>query len=505
MKKLLLAVALMATIAPALAKSHHENLMLWQPGYEEPKSTETLESLLYSNNYTKRKKAYDTISDTGNSSYNQELLERLKSDLKDDEKLQVGIALLLTKDSHADELFDFVASNDNCFDPHLSNELMKIDADKLREAALKRYKSPDPKVSTLAIRALGTTPLTPASEKAMRECAQSWSPNLRRMALWALSQHTVGNIKSYAIGSTSIFHTREIALIALANSPTPEDQEYLRSMIPKTGTIPNDVLDAYLNSKRPEQVRRWLTLVKTRSVRENYDFYAFSESYLESDEMLAEVQDTLKSTPNIAILRSLPRVLSERTDQESLDILTKLLSHKDKEVRRAACNSLRRKNNPVVKERISKLFTSQSDYTNELTWLAIETEIDTLQAFHQTLLDSCGNDKKLANTKYAALNYLARFPNPEHKEFFRTLLKSSESIEYRRQAVTGLGNLRDCESVPLIIKTMSEAYKGESEYDEYLRALGKIKGEQAKFVLEGLQSDENKHRSSLARKLLAAW
>ena len=118
---------------------------------------------------------------------------------------------------------------------------------------------------------------------------------------------------------------RDISLQALANSPTPADREYLSSLIPSEGKVPEDILDAYLKSTRNDSVKKWLTVVRDHKIDPDYVFFVDDQHLLTSDSMLDSLKDTIRKTRNHKVLEELPRALEDRKDNDSVNLLIQLL------------------------------------------------------------------------------------------------------------------------------------------------------------------------------------
>lgn len=75
----------------------------------------------------------------------------------------------------------------------------------------------------------------------------------------------------------------------------------------------------------------------------------------------------------------------------------------------------------------------------------------------------------------------------------------------KRFAVTGLGQLRDETSVPLIVEALHQEPPSDLNAITYLVALGTIKGVQSKQIVESYKNSKNDSVRDLVAKLLANW
>ena len=155
---------------------------------------------------------------------------------------------------------------------------------------------------------------------------RDWEPSIKGYAIFTVKDLGMGDIKDLLIPCLEIKEARGISLQALANSPTATDQEYLASLIPTNAKVPNDILNAYLTSKRENSVRKWLRLVRDQKIDPKYYFPVHTQPLLASDIMLDEVRDTIRHTKNHEIVHELSRALAGRNDDESVNLLLQLLS-----------------------------------------------------------------------------------------------------------------------------------------------------------------------------------
>ncbi len=82
--------------------------------------------------------------------------------------------------------------------------------------------------------------------------------------------------------------------------------------------------------------------------------------------------------------------------------------------------------------------------------------------------------------------------------------KSEENWSIRRDAAMGLGRLKDRESVVLII---NELERQTNDYNKiiYIRALGMIKGSEAKAVIEKYRTSSEPLLQKLVEEILLNW
>lgn len=470
---------------------------------KEPFYDQTIRILLQSSNPYQRTLGYITLASAGDTAYNELLLKTAKTESNKDGKLWAGMALLYLRDSHTSELFDFLVQNEEFGDAHMLPLYLRLDKDSLRRTAYLKINAKDPKSKILAVQSLAETGLNPKTEQVVREAVKKWSPSIKGYAIYTLKSLGMGDLKELLSPLLKDESLRELSLEALANSPTREDQEYLMSLIPNNSEIPEDILNAYLTSKREDSVRTWLTLVRDGKIDPKYTFFTDDQPLLVSDIMLDAVRDTIRRTRNHSILRELPRTLAGRKDIESVNLLLQLLSDSDATVRYWAAVSLYGNSSPQLVKQIPYLISNADLRTVALTELAIQNKIDGLQDVYESLLQS---DKQKSTDWYrSSLQYLAAFPREKDKELFKSILQSKKDAFVKRLAVRGLGNLHAETALPLIVEALHLEPPRDVNAITYLVALGKIKGAQSKQIVESYKNSKDATVRALVEKLLANW
>lgn len=460
----------------------------------EPAYNTTLERLLASPELSQRLLAFMVVAAASDRTHLDGLWREVREHRQGE--AWAGYSLLLLKDEHTEELFDLVVRCDEPEDPHLFAQFLQLDGDSRRACALHKLNSEDPLVRRLAVASLYDTDLTPESERAIRQAIRTWPPPERGYAIQRARDFGFSNLKALLEPSMKLELLRGISLAALANSPSLEDQAWLESFIPPTGEIPDEVLDAMLESKRPETVLGWLELVRTRTLGRRL---VRDQPSLRSDALLSAVQQTLDETPNRWVLEELAQALAGRQDERSVQLLVGLLEDQDSNVRYTAAGSLKGCRDPRLISRLPTLLRAESR-TGPLVALAVQNGVDGLQDVFEPILQA-GPE---ADEYLSAVQYLAAFPKPAYREVFRELLTSGSTLGIRREAARGLGNLHDASSLDLILEALAKERQG-ANVVAYLEALGSIKGEKARGVLETYRGSPVEPVRILVQKLLENW
>ncbi|MBX9668707.1 MAG: HEAT repeat domain-containing protein [Candidatus Obscuribacterales bacterium] len=469
----------------------------------EPTYAADIQSLLKSTNPYQRTLAYVTLGSSGDSSFNDNLLSAAKTEKLRTNKRWAGIALLFLHDNHTSDLFDFVVENENFGDAHLVPLYLRINKDALKKTAFEKIESNDPKARILAAESLTAAGPDPETDRVIKKALADWDPSIQGYALNTIKVLEIGNLKPFVAPCLDIPALRQAAMDAFANSPIPEDRDYLAAFLPTKGLVPQDILNAYFQSTRTDSLRKWLQLISDRDIPTDYHFTAAQQPQLKSNNVVADVRSAIRRTKNRQILQELPRVLEDRKDDESVDLLISLLSDKDPKVRYWAAHSLRERTSPALVAVLPGLIRNKNLRTVALTDLAINNKVGDLQDVYAPYVQNdLQEDLDWYNT---ALHYLAVFPRQEDKPLLYAILKSKKDSFAKRSAAEALGQLQDQEAVDLIAASLHDEPSADSNAIAYLNALGKIKGDKAKAILESYKGSQDQSVQELVTKLLTNW
>lgn len=471
---------------------------------EEPFYEKDIQTLLASGNPYKRILAYVIIASSRDNSFNNALLKAMKSESNKGCRTWSGLALLYMMDNHTEELFDFLVKNEDFGDAHMLPFYLEQDKEALKETAYKKINSKNTKARILASQSLALTDPNPRTEKIVKDAIKHWKPAIAGYAINAASQLGLGNLKSLLEPKINNKMLRTVSLIALANSPSIEDQNYLASLVPTDGEVPRDILHAYLKSSKKDSIKTWLRLIRDNKIPEKYVFFISYNKLLISDALLDDVKDTIRKTKNHQILAELSRALANRTDDDSINILIGLLTDEDSSVRYWAGDSLKNCSSPLLVSKLPELIKNPNYRTVALTNLAIANKIDGLQDVYESIITSPQKPSK--DWSHSAIKYLAAFPRAQDRQIFISTIEAKSNDEFiRRTAVAGLGQLHDRDSVPLIEEALHQEPPNDSNAIVYLKALGKIKGDKAKKIVESYKNSKNDIVRDLVAKILTDW
>lgn len=465
---------------------------------------ENIDILLNSENSYQRLFSYLIIGASNDLTKEEILIKRLKDEKEKGNLIWCGMSAMNLKTKHTTEIFDFLVENENFGDAHMIPLYLQLDKDSLRETSYKRYKSENIKAKILAIQTLSQTGKTSETEKIVLDAVKNWDFNIKGYAIYTVKELQIGNLLETFKPLLENNATRKIALEALANSPTKEDKEYVITLINKNDSISDELLDCFYDSKNLENLKLWLSFLTTKKISNKYYFSVPSNKLIYSDELLPNIQQTIKECKNEKIIEELVRALQGRKDNESTNILLTLLKHKNSTVRYWSADALKGNGTKKLIEVLPNLINDNGNRTNALVNLLIENKINSLQPTFEKIYKDSKND---LDWERSSIEYLSNFPLKRHINIFKSILRNKKAdFSEKYDAALGLGRLKDTSSISLIIKVCEES-RAVSDFNvrTYLIALKMIKGDKAKKEIETFLNSKEEVVRILAAELIKNW
>ena len=462
-----------------------------------------IQTLINSENQNQRLLSYLVIAGAGDKNYEKTLLEKLKTEETKGNLIWCGMALMYLQTSHTTSLFDFLIENENFGDSHMIPMYFQLNKDSLQNTAYNRINSTNLKAKVLSAQLLSKTGKNEKTEKLLLDAVKNWDYNIKGYAIYSVKELEMGNLKEAFIPLLDSTKTRPIAIEALANSPTKEDMDYLKQLASSEKVVSKDILNGFLESKNPESVKYWLELVSCREIPEKYYFNTLRKPLLFSDELLNDVQTTLKMTKHLTIQKTLIKVLEGREDSVSEEILLNYMDNEDSSVRYWTVDALKNTKSKIVIEKLIKLLKKPGKRVSPITHILINNEIDSLQNIYRDIY----NTYESSEWKRTAIEYLSKFPTEEDKGIFKDVIYNDDSgFSMNRNASIGLANLNDKSSIDRIIEISEKEREGsDGNCQAYLRALSKIKGEKAKKYILSFENSESEYISEFVKEIIAEW
>lgn len=462
-----------------------------------------IQTLINSENQNQRLLSYLVIAGAGDKNYEKTLLEKLKTEETKGNLIWCGMALMYLQTSHTTSLFDFLIENENFGDSHMIPMYFQLNKDSLQNTAYNRINSTNLKAKVLSAQLLSKTGKNEKTEKLLLDAVKNWDYNIKGYAIYSVKELEMGNLKEAFIPLLDSTKTRPIAIEALANSPTKEDMDYLKQLASSEKVVSKDILNGFLESKNQESVKYWLELVSSREIPEKYYFNTLRKPLLFSDELLNDVQTTLKMTKHLTIQKTLIKVLEGREDSVSEEILLNYMDNEDSSVRYWTVDALKNTKSKIVIEKLIELLKKPGKRVSPITHILINNEIDSLQNIYRDIY----NTYESSEWKRTAIEYLSKFPTEEDKGIFKDVIYNDDSgFSMNRNASIGLANLNDKSSIDRIIEISEKEREGsDGNCQAYLRALSKIKGEKAKKYILSFENSESEYISEFVKEIIAEW
>lgn len=462
-----------------------------------------IKTLLNSENPNQRLLSYLVIAGAGDKNYEKELLEKLKIEKTKGNLIWSGMALMYLQTSHTTPLFDFLIENEDFGDSHMIPMYFKLNKDSLQNTAYNRIYSENIRAKILSAQLLSKTGKNEKTEKLLLEAVNNWDYNIKGYAIFSIKELQIGNLKDVFTPLLDSSKTRKIAIQALANSPTKEDVDYLKKLANSQETIHKDILNGFLESKNPKSVKFWLQLVSSRKIPEKYYFNTLRKPLLFSDELLSDVQTTLKTTNSVTIQKTLIRVLEGRKDSISEGIFLKYLDNNNSSVRYWTADALKNTKSKEVIEKLIELLKEPEKRVSPITHILINNQIDTLQNIYTDIYKTYESSE----WKRTAIEYLSEFPKLEHIRIFKDVIYNEDTgFSMNRNATLGLANLNDKSSIDRIIEISEKERIGDDgNCFYYIIALSKIKGSKAKEYIKTFSNSDSKNISNKVKSILENW
>jgi HEAT repeat protein len=465
---------------------------------------DNIEKLLNSKNSNQRMLAYLVIAGSGDTSFENALLKKIKEEKDKGCLVWSGMALLYLNTNRTTPLFDFLVENETFGDAHMLPLFIKLNKDSLQQTAYMRINSDKPMAKILAAQILSSTQLNSKTEELLKKAVKEWDINIKGYAIYSVAQLQIGNLLETFKPLLDSSQTRRISLEALANSPSENDRQYLYDLVNKQDTVSEELLDCFYKSKNISNLKYWLKLLYTKPIPEKYYFSVTDKQTLvRKDTVLIDVQTALEKIKNAEVLGELVRALEGRTDDKSTDILLTLLTHENSTVRYWTARSLKGNHSPKLISKLPELLNKVSTRVVSLTDLAIDNNLDTLQSTYENIY----KNELERDWQRSSIEYLSTFPKDRHKEIFKKILQNKEEDTFiKRDAALGLGKLKDENAVDLIISACRQESEG-SDYNAqtFLVALGMIKGDKAKAEIEKYKDSKEEGVRELVANILKEW
>ncbi|MDO8366455.1 MAG: HEAT repeat domain-containing protein [Saprospiraceae bacterium] len=462
--------------------------------------------MLASDSASQRELAFLVIGAVGDSSMTKPLLQRMMTEENASLLHWGGMSLFLIGCQETTPIFDLLIKHEAHGSDFFLGAYLRLNKDSLLYTGLNRIENNKRSARILAARSLGSATKTPASEKALRKAVQEWDIHEKGYAIFSLKQLQAGNLRSLLKPWLSQPMTKNIALEALVESPSPKDFRFVKRFVQKSSPISLELLTCFYKSTKSEAVEHWLYLLRTKPLSEGYfNFSVYDQPLLTTDDLLPKVLETLKKATDPRVLQKLSRALQGRSDALSVYLILDLLHHPDPATRYWVAEWNKNCRSSILAKEIPALLSNPELRVSPLATMAIANNVDSLQI----LFEGIYKDPPASDWKYASLTYMASFPKSNHRSLFQELLKTNDQqwgIGTSQQASLGLGRLGDAEADELIIASSRIWRKGSDSNAYYhLLALKMLKTEKAKLEIQQYLNSTEPRMREFAKQTLDNW
>jgi len=461
-----------------------------------------MDQLLENSNLEKRMLAYSLISSSGDMSYEKYLCKLTYKEKNKPILVAACMTLLALETKNVEVLFDCLIKHGKIGQGFILATLPYMDSTVLEQLVYDRINDKNNDAKVLAVHLLSKIAKTERSEQLLLSCIRNWDDDIKGYAIQSAYQLKLGNLLGTFQSLLSDSKIRPVALKALANSPTKEDTDFVKKLVDETALADKDLLNAFYLSDKIDNIRYWLALLATEKIPNDYRFSTTRHKFLHKDTLLPDVQNALKKCTTIETKRQLIRVVGNRTDSITTQLLLTILDSKDSKLRYSAARSLKKRYSPKLLDKMLSLIQDRDGVGHCITGWFIEHKIDSLQELYQDIYNNTDNP----NTKWYSLEYLAHFPKPQHRFLFQEILENCDDkkFTYLQLAAKGSGLLKDKSVVKLLMKRCKANEKTSMRHN-YLRALVQIKDPSSKDFLRGYLDDRHPRIKEMIATALDNW
>ena len=428
--------------------------------------------LLNSKNQHQRVFAYMLISASGDTTIESQLISKLKIETSNANSIWVSSALMFTQTKQIPLLFDYLVNHKSVRDSYYSTLFFTLDKDLLKEMAYRKIYSENKTAKSLAISILTVVSGDDKTKNLLFQALKDSDKSIKHQVIYAIKKLRIPNLKKEFAPLLNNNETKRMAIETLVESPTLDDVDFIKGIIESQDIIEKEYLNAFFNSKKVENARYWLGLIKAEKNPSDYYFHVFNKPLLVSNELLPELQLTLQSITSSKTKQCLIKALKHREDSVSLSIFLNYLEHPESNVRYQTVVALKDSKSPLIINKLVGLIKNQEMRVLPITSILIDNKVNDLQSVYSKIY----SEAKTSEWKNNALNYLSNFPLDQHSVIFEEELNSENSDQYSyRLASMGLANLGNNSFVERII-VLSEKIRtqGEGNCFYYLKALSKM-------------------------------
>jgi hypothetical protein len=190
---------------------------------------DNIESLLNSENSMHRILAYITIGSAADTSYDDVLLERIKTETSKGCLTWAAMCLFYNHNKSTDKLLDFLVNNGNFGDAHFIPLYLQLDPTNLKVTSLKNINSQNKGAQIISLQTLSTIDKSTSVDSIVIQSIKTWDNDYKGYAIAALRQRDIEKfeiLRPYLDNET----TRNISIQVLEESKFQSDKDKIEKL-----------------------------------------------------------------------------------------------------------------------------------------------------------------------------------------------------------------------------------------------------------------------------------
>lgn len=200
------------------------------PFKERKAYKDNIEKLLNSKNSMQRILAYITIGSAADNTYDNVLLDRLKTETSEGCLTWAAMCLFYNHSKSTDELLDFLVKHEDFGDAHFIPLYLQLDPTKLKETSWKNINSNNKNAQIISLQTLSSIDKSSKVDSLIIQSIKSWDKDYKGYAIASLFQRD--NIEKFEILKPYLDDekTRNISIQVLEKSKFQSDKDKIETL-----------------------------------------------------------------------------------------------------------------------------------------------------------------------------------------------------------------------------------------------------------------------------------
>jgi hypothetical protein len=200
------------------------------PFKERKAYKDNIEKLLNSKNSMQRILAYITIGSAADNTYDNVLLDRLKTETSEGCLTWAAMCLFYNHSKSTDELLDFLVKHEDFGDAHFISLYLQLDQTKLKETSWKNINSDNKNAQIISLQTLSSLDKSSKVDSLIIQSIRNWDNDYKGYAIASLFQRD--NVEKYEILKPYLDEekTRNISIQVLEKSKFQSDKDKIEKL-----------------------------------------------------------------------------------------------------------------------------------------------------------------------------------------------------------------------------------------------------------------------------------